>query len=335
MKKLLLTLLVGLLAVSLAACGFEKSGTVNNEDPPPEVLQPAEQNPPVSSEEEDETIVEEPEDEEPVIEEPEVDIETSAEQDAVTIQEVVLMDSDGIKIVATDLNHDMESALGPRLGLTVENTTGQDLRAIPERISLNGFSVEGAVMGTTMVENGNTTYMPLYFSSEDIKNSGITTISSINFSCKIIDPDTFKEYMSVGPFTIETSAAGMEQSGAEASSNEQVIYDKNDIRLVVVGVKPSETAAGGQAVEFRMENNSDRYVGINLEDVLLNGYVVYPNYNLTAMPGETRVEYVTFQSSDISNNDITTFESMRVSLVIGDIDAEQVIDRSELIPFEF
>ncbi|MGN1405113.1 MAG: hypothetical protein ACI4WM_02480 [Erysipelotrichaceae bacterium] len=103
----------------------------------------------------------------------------------------VLIDANGIKIVARGLNTD-DSIFGPSLILYIENNTDRNITVQARDESVNGFMID-SIMSTDISRN-NKAVSSLTFMSTDLEENSIEEINEIELSFHIYDYDTFDTY---------------------------------------------------------------------------------------------------------------------------------------------
>lgn len=112
----------------------------------------------------------------------------------------ILVDSDGIKIVARGLDTE-DSIFGPSLILYIENNTGRNLTVQARDESVNGFMIDSIM--STDISSGNKALTELTFMSSDLEENSIEEINEIEFSFHIYDYDTYDNYYDTEMLKVE------------------------------------------------------------------------------------------------------------------------------------
>lgn len=112
----------------------------------------------------------------------------------------ILVDSDGIKIVARGLDT-VDSIFGPSLILYIENNTGRNLTVQARDESVNGFMIDSIM--STDISSGNKALTELTFMSSDLEENSIEEINEIEFSFHIYDYDTYDNYYDTEMLKVE------------------------------------------------------------------------------------------------------------------------------------
>lgn len=269
-----------------------------------------------------------------------IDIGDTSDLDSTTvsIKETVVYEKSGLKITAKKL--ETHGLIGPCISFEIENSTDRDLTIVPRESSVNGYTISSFVMGEYTVPGNTTGTHNVYFSSTELETAGITTLANFRLKFQITEGDTLDGFAETEFIEIPTSEAdsytnNSSETGINNEANAVVVYDKDGIKLTILGLQPYEAAHTGEVIGVELENNSDKYVGITFDNPLLNGFVCNPAYDITASPGETRVETITFQTSNYVNNGITKIESFSAGIILGDLDNKTVIDRADPFTVEF
>lgn len=112
----------------------------------------------------------------------------------------VLIDANGIKIIAKDLDTD-DSIFGPSLILCIENNTDRNITVQARDESVNGFMIDSIM--STDISASNKALTALTFMSTDLEENGIEEISDIELSFHIFDYDTFDTYYDTETVRVE------------------------------------------------------------------------------------------------------------------------------------
>ena len=93
----------------------------------------------------------------------------------------------------------------------------------------------------------------------------------------------------------------------------EVVYDESGVKIVIKGL--NDDAFLGQEIIVYIENNTDKGVTIQTRDVSVNGFMIDGYFSSDVAPGKHAVDAITFLSSELEDNDITTFETVELSFV--------------------
>ena len=252
--------------------------------------------------------------------------EAEQETQDVTLAETVLFDQDGIRITATGLSTD--SLFGPELNLLVENDSAQNIVVQPNYCMVNGYMMDGLLSAD--VAAGKKANDTLDFLSNALARCGIETITDIELDLVVSDGDSWQTLYETGPVILQTSAAGQYTQTYDDSGEE--IYNQNGIRVVAKSVNDD---LFGMGIKFYLENNTDKTVIVNADNVSVNGYMMTDLFYSDLAPRSHVVDTLTLLGSELEDNHIDTITDAELSLQITDADYYQTIDSTAPITLHF
>ena len=252
--------------------------------------------------------------------------EAEQETQDVTLAETVLFDQDGIRITATGLSTD--SLFGPELNLLVENDSAQNIVVQPNYCMVNGYMMDGLLSAD--VAAGKKANDTLDFLSNALARCGIETIADIELDLVVSDGDSWQTLYETGPVILQTSAAGQYTQTYDDSGEE--IYNQNGIRVVAKSVNDD---LFGMGIKFYLENNTDKAVIVNADNVSVNGYMMTDLFYSDLAPRSHAVDTLTLLGSELEDNHIDTITDAELSLQITDADYYQTIDSTAPITLHF
>lgn len=252
--------------------------------------------------------------------------EAEQETQDVTLAETVLFDQDGIRITATGLS--IDSLFGPELNLLVENDSAQNIVVQPNYCMVNGYMMDGLLSAD--VAAGKKVNDTLDFLSNALARCGIETITDIELDLVVSDGDSWQTLYETGPVILQTSAAGQYTQTYDDSGEE--IYNQNGIRVVAKSVNDD---LFGMGIKFYLENNTDKAVIVNADDVSVNGYMMTDLFYSDLAPRSHAVDTLTLLGSELEDNHIDTITDAELSLQITDADYYQTIDSTAPITLHF
>lgn len=109
------------------------------------------------------------------------------------------------------------------------------------------------------------------------------------------------------------------------------LYNANGIRIV--GKTVDENSFWGTAILLYCENTSGRNVGISVNDMSINGFMMNPLFSTTIYNGKMAIDDITILSSDLEENGIESIENVELKFHIYDTDSYETIADSEPITF--
>lgn len=252
--------------------------------------------------------------------------EAEQETQDVTLAETVLFDQDDIRITATGLSTD--SLFGPELNLLVENDSAQNIVVQPNYCMVNGYMMDGLLSAD--VAAGKKANDTLDFLSNALARCGIETITDIELDLVVSDGDSWQTLYETGPVILQTSAAGQYTQTYDDSGEE--IYNQKGIRVVAKSVNDD---LFGMGIKFYLENNTDKTVIVNADNVSVNGYMMTDLFYSDLAPRSHAVDTLTLLGSELEDNHIDTITDAELSLQITDADYYQTIDSTAPITLHF
>lgn len=208
-----------------------------------------------------------------------------------TIEKTVLLDQDGIKIIADELTY---SGNSPELSLTFENNTDKNLSFICGSIGYSVNSVNGYMIPDIYVNSdvtpGNKSNESVSLNYQELQLYGINEIAEIQLGFDISDDD-YNQIMETGPLQIKTSAFGNGDFSAntfkEAMSNNALLkslgvtvdYSSEDVLYDDGGVKvdtafAATNSSGEKNIFLDGFNSGSTTVYLTVKDIEANGIVV-------------------------------------------------------------
>ena len=223
-----------------------------------------------------------------------------------TITEAVLVDEAGVKITAKSLE---ESFMGTELKILIENNSGKDLMFQTRDSSVNGYMID--TYFSADVTDGKKANESITIMSSELSACGISDIADIELYFYIATSEDWKTYLETEPIQIRTSIADTYQYTFDDSG--EVVYDESGVKIVVKGL--NENAFLGQEILVYIENNTDKGIPSQPRDVSVNGFMIDGYLSADVAAVKRAVNSITFLSSELEDNDITSFETVELSFV--------------------
>lgn len=295
MKKLIATLTSLFVLVSLTACGGSGSSAAQSGAPAPVVSSSAKSKSEASPQ---------PKAEEAVVE------------------KQVLVDQEGIKITATDL--DLKGFMGPELKVLIENQGDTDVTVQVRDMSVNGYMV-----GTSMsseVAAGKKVNDSITFLKSDMETCGISAFADIEFRFHIFTSEDWSTVLDTDLIQVQTSLAGTYAQTYDDSG--EIVLDQDGIKIVYKGM---EDSLMGPSMVFYIENNTDTKITVQQRSMSIDGFMIDGIFSPEVMPGKRAVHGITIFNSDLEENGIETPVSAELSFHIFQSDNMQGILDSDMI----
>lgn len=299
MKRTLSIILALMLTISLTACDSYSGGEVN-----------------------------EPSDITTGVDTEEVQQEEKEKEKEVSISETVLVDESGVKITAKSL--DTDGFFGSEIKLLIENNSGKDLTFQCRNASVNGYMV-GTMMSVGVV-NGKKANDGLTFMESDFKACGIEEIADMEISFHIFDTNSWETYLDTDAVLLKTSIADEYEYVYDDSGS--LAYEANGLKIVVKGLS-EDTSILGLGIVVYIENTGNKDVTVQTRDVSINGFMVDAMFSCNVVAGKRAVDTITFLSSDLEENEITSIEDVELSFHVFNSDSWDTIVDTEVLNITF
>lgn len=247
--------------------------------------------------------------------------QTSADE---SISEQVLVDQDGIKITATEYVTD--SIWGDGIKLLVENNSDKDYTIGCDALIVNDYMITD--LFSADVAAGKKSNEVMYLSSTELNAAGIDTVGKVEMYFHAYDSDWNNLFQNVYS-EIETS----EFANMDTTPNDegQELYNANGVRIV--GKTVDENSFWGTAILLYIENTSGQNVGINVDNMSINGYMMSPLFSTTVYDGKKAIDDITILSSDLETNGITSVDQVELQFHIYNAESYETIADSDAITF--
>ncbi len=251
--------------------------------------------------------------------------ESTAETTAVTIENTVLLDQDGLIITAKELVDD--SIWGMGVKVLIENNTEENLGVQCNSLIVNNYMITD--LFSCSVAAGKKANDTIYLSSSGLEAAGITTISDIVISFHVYDSDTYDTLFDTDEIELKTSAYGTVEQPVMDDGKE--LYNQDGIRIV--GKYVDENSFWGAGVLLFIENNYGENITVQCDNMSINGFMVTPYFSCAVNNGRMALDDITIMSSDIEENDITSVDDIELVFKIFNPDTYQTIVETDPITF--
>ncbi len=243
----------------------------------------------------------------------------------VTIEEQVLLDQNGIVVTATEYVTD--SIWGDGVKLLLENNSDKDITVGCNALIVNDYMITD--LFSAGIAAGKKSNETLYFSSTQLNAAGIEKIGKIEIYFHVFDSSTYDTIFDSDCVVIQTSEfADMDTTPNDAGTE---LYNQDGIRII--GKTVDENSFWGTAILLYCENNSGKNVGISVDDMSINGFMMSPFFSTTVYNGKKSLDDITVFSSDMEENGIQAIEEVELKFHIYDADSYSTIADSEPITF--
>lgn len=250
---------------------------------------------------------------------------SSDEKEKVTIEEAVVLDQNDIKITAKEYVED--SIWGDGISMQIENNSGKDVMVSCKALIVNNYMITD--LFASEVAAGKKANEVMRLSSSALEAAGIESVGQIEIYFRVYDPSSYDTIFEAEPVTIKTSAFDNMDTTPNDLGTE--LYNKDGIKIV--GKAVDEDSFWGAGILLYCENTSGKNVGISVEDLSVNGFMMTPVFSTTVYNNKMVIDDITLFSSDLEENGITSIDEVELKFHIYDADSYSTIADSDTIKF--
>ena len=243
----------------------------------------------------------------------------------VSIEEQVLVDQDGIKITA--LEYVKDSIWGDGIKVLIENETDKDVMVGCNALIVNDYMIND--LFASEVAAGKKSNETIYLSSSELKAAGIDTVGRIEIYFHVYDTDSYDRIFDSDCVTIETSAI----DSIDTTANDEGTELYNDGGIRIIGKTVDENSFWGTAILLYIENQSGNNVGISVDDLSINGFMLTPYFSTTVYDGKKCIDDITIMSSELEENGIESIDEVELKFRVYNSDSYETIAESDPITF--
>ena len=168
----------------------------------------------------------------------------------------------------------------------------------------------------------------MYLSSTELKAAGIDTVGKVEMYFHAFDSNWDSLFQNVYSEIDTSEIANMDTTPNDEG---QELYNANGVRIV--GKTVDENSFWGTAILLYIENTSGQNVGINVDNMSINGYMMTPLFSTTVYDGKKAIDDITILSSDLEANGITSVDQVEIKFHIYNAESYDTIADSDAITF--
>ena len=243
----------------------------------------------------------------------------------VTIEEQVLVEQNGLVVTAKEYVQD--SIWGDGIKLLLENTSDKTVTVSCNALIVNNYMISDLFVSE--IAPGKKANETMYLSSSQLNAAGINTVGQIEIYFHVYDSNSYDTIFDSDCVTIKTSEYANMDTTADNIGIE--LYNAGGIRIV--GKAVDEESFWGTAIVLYCENTSGKNVGVSVEEVSVNGFMINALYSNTVYNGKMSIDDITIFSSDLEENDIEKIETVELKFHIYDADTYSTITDTDSITF--
>lgn len=253
--------------------------------------------------------------------------------DAITFEEIIVVDNEECTIKITGLEKSL--LWGYTLDIYTENKSAEKTYMF----SLRSASVNGVEASTFFAEEvapGKKSNGDITFSDSDFDYNDIGEFTDILLNFHVYDSndwaadDVAQASVHVYPYGEEKATAYVR----EAQATDTILVDNQYVTVIVTGYDPDDF--WGWAMDLYIINKTDVSVMVSIDEASINGYMLDPFYATSVMPNTNKFSSVDWSSSDFEENNITEVEEVEFILKVYNEDDwladDYVYERITLTP---
>lgn len=244
---------------------------------------------------------------------------------SVTIEEQELINQDGIVITAKEYVTD--NIWGDGIKLVLENNTDKTVTVGCNALIVNNYMITDLFVAE--VAPGKKSNEVMYLSNTELKAAGIDTVGQVEIYFHVYDSASYDNIFDSDCVTIKTSEFANMDTTPEDMGTE--LYNENGIRIV--GKAVDENSFWGTAILLYCENTSGKNVGISVEEMSINGFMMSPLFSTIIYDQKMSLDEITVLSTELETNGIDEIEEVELKFHIYDVDSYNTIADSEPIKF--
>ncbi|MGN1418144.1 MAG: hypothetical protein ACI4W6_02325 [Acutalibacteraceae bacterium] len=246
----------------------------------------------------------------------------------VAINEQVLFENDKYKITATSLDED--GFFGADINVLIENNSDKSITVQAESCSVNGIMVDAIFSAD--IAAGKKDNNSITLSSTDLEAANITTIKDIELVLSIYDFDSWDAIVKSEKIKIQTTADNSYVQPVDDSGF--LAYEDDNVKIVVKKLNSSDSFWGSDLYLY-IENNSDKSLTVQANDVSVNGFMVDPMFSCEIDAGKKAFDTISFFETDLENNSITDITNIELKFHIIDTETFDTVKDTDAIEIKF
>ena len=249
---------------------------------------------------------------------------SASESVDVTIDEHVIVDEGGIKITAKEYTRD--SIWGDGIKLLIENSSDTDYTVGCDALIINDYMITDLFVSE--IAAGKKANETMYLSSSELKAAGIDSVGKVEIYFHAYDLNLDYAFQNVYSKIQTSEYANMDTTPNDAGTE---LYNANGVKII--GKTVDENSFWGTAILLYCENTSGKNVGISVDDMSINGFMMSPFFSTTVYDGKKSIDDITIFSSDLEENGIESIDEVELKFHIYNADTYDTIADSDPITF--
>lgn len=237
------------------------------------------------------------------------------------IQETVVYEDSSFRLTAKEIDYSYSRDI--RIKFLAENNSDKTIAFVGNDFTINGITIFCNFY--IDIAAGKKANGSLDISLEDLDYVGIEEIATVTAQDVFIYDKDASETITHLTFSLDTSIA--DSHTQEIDDSGDLLYEQDGIRVVYRGIETNWMDE--PVLSVFVENTSDINCTIHVEDVSVNGFMVYGNMATPAYAGTVSYGDIDFSGNDLEENDIDVIEEVCFKLWAYDGENYNTIWQSE------
>lgn len=231
-------------------------------------------------------------------------------------EEIILRDDENCTVKITAIEED--GLWGYTLKTYLENKTDKELMFSVSNASVNGFMCDP--FWAVTVSAGMKANEEIHFMEEDLKRSGIETVTDIEYTLRVYDSNDWDaEDLVNEPVTIyPLGEKAVQPFTRQSVADEIVLFDDDNCTMIVTGFDPE--SIWGYTMNVYLENKTGENLMFSIGDAAVNGFMCDPFWAETVAPGKRSNTTVSWMTQDFEENGITEVDSLTLPIRVYNAD---------------
>lgn len=257
---------------------------------------------------------------------------TTAKSEPISFTELTVVDNDECTIKITEL--DPNNLFGYAVNVQLANKSSDKTYMF----SVNDAAINGVVctpLFANEVAPEKKSNSSVYF-TEDLTEYGIGDYTDIELTFRVYDSDNW-EADNVAKETVHIYPYGQDKAttfSRAPQDSDIVLVDNDELSVTVIGYDKDNI--WGYSVNVFIQNKTDKNIMFSTDNESINGFMVSALWAETVPSGKCSFGSITWFSSSLEDNNITTVENIEFILRAYDADnyfADDIVNKEiKLVP---
>lgn len=234
----------------------------------------------------------------------------------------MLWEVNDVTLTATEIEED--SIWGTGIKILAENNSDKDVAFYCDAVIVNDYMISD--LTSINVTAGNKSNETIHLSSSELEAAGIDKIGKIEIYMHMSDPETLDRIETSECITIKTSL--YDEIDTEADTNGTVLLDQDGVKII--GKYVDENSFWGVAALLYIENNTDKNIIVQTDDVAVNGFMITSLCSQDVYADKKAFATVDFLGSSLEENDITSVDTVEMTFKVLDEDFNHIIETDKI-----